>query len=103
MLPFIPFLLFVSAYSYAQDSIGFPKQKENFLSLNTVLEKNGWVVPKWAYLDSNILLCVIDSFNTDYKVRLSVQPHSIYLKGICFSPSQRNGQDRHITHCSAAT
>ena len=47
-------------------------------TLNMVWVKTGWVAAKMTYLDTNIVVKVVDSTKDDYKVQLS-KNHYAYL------------------------
>ena len=58
---------------------------------------------KMGYLDSNVLVKIVDSFNTDYKVRLSAQ-HSAYIAktSVLLLGKQANRPLIHNTHLSGS-
>ncbi|HEY4062402.1 MAG TPA: N-acetylmuramoyl-L-alanine amidase [Puia sp.] len=58
---------------------------------------------KLGYLDSNILVRIVDSFKTDYKVRLSVQ-HAAYIAktSVILLYKQANLPVAHNTHLSGS-
>ena len=64
-------LVFLSIQSYAQDSTFFVRTTGPmpFMEYGPGDDRLGGA--KMTYLDSNLLLKVVDSFNTDYKVQLS--------------------------------
>ena len=51
---------------------------------------------KMTYLDSNVILKVVDSFKTDYKVQLS-QLHSAYIDKNNVSKAEVVKQEQHLT------
>ncbi len=71
------FLLF-SVCAYSQDSIWLSKTKGKFPFLEYGIGEERLGGAKIGYLDSNVLLYIIDSFTTDYKVRLSTN-HTAYI------------------------
>jgi N-acetylmuramoyl-L-alanine amidase len=72
------FLLMYAFRGTAQDGSFYVRTKGNlpFLEYGTGDDRLGGA--KMTYIDSNVLLKVIDSFNTDYKVRLS-QSFTAYI------------------------
>ena len=56
---------------------------------------------KMNYLDSNILVKIVDSFNTDYKIRLSAQHYAYIAKGsVLLVGKQANRPVPHNPHLS---
>jgi len=56
---------------------------------------------KMGFLDSNVLVRVVDSFNTDYKVRLSSQHYAYIAKtSLVLQGKQANGWVAHNPHLS---
>ncbi len=80
MLRWIFFMLFFfpGLFTFSQDSVWLARTtgKLPFLEYGIGDDRLGGA--KMGYLDSNILVKIIDSFNTDYKVQLS-KYHSAYL------------------------
>ena len=75
---FSVFLLINSSFLFSQDSILFVRTigKLPFIEYGIGDDRLGGA--KMTYLDSNILLKIVDSFKTDYKVQLS-KYHSGYI------------------------
>jgi len=63
---------------FSQDSIWIARAKGKLPFLEYGIGDDRLGGAKMGYIDSNILLVVVDSFNTDYKVRLSTY-HSAYI------------------------
>ena len=58
---------------------------------------------KMGYLDSNILIKIVDSFNTDYKVRLSTQHYAYIAKTSVELLGKQSGRPMaHNTHLTGA-
>ncbi|HEY4337947.1 MAG TPA: N-acetylmuramoyl-L-alanine amidase [Puia sp.] len=56
---------------------------------------------KMGFLDSNVLVRVVDSFNTDYKIRLSSQHYAYIAKtSLVLQGKQANGAVAHNPHLS---
>src|ERR1700733_8416989 len=73
------FLFILTSHSsFSQDSVWYARTtgKLPFMEYGIGDDRLGGA--KLGYLDSNILVKIVDSFNTDYKVRLSAQ-HSAYI------------------------
>jgi N-acetylmuramoyl-L-alanine amidase len=97
------FLLTGQAFTlFSQDSILFARTtgKLPFLEYGIGDDRLGGA--KMTYLDSNIMLKIVDSFKTDYKVQLS-KYHSAYIskENVVLLNKQVNRPPAHNTHLSA--
>jgi len=73
------FLFFIIVYKgFSQDSIWIARTKGKFPFLEYGIGDERLGGAKMGYVDSNIVIRIIDSFGTDYKVKLSVH-HSAYI------------------------
>ena len=70
--------LFVSETVFGQDSIWLAKTQGKYAFLEYGIGDERLGGAKMGYLDSNVLLKIVDSFFTDYKVKLSAA-HSAYI------------------------
>jgi len=78
---FLYLLLLGSAVSAcAQDSIWLARTKGPYVFMEYGIGDDRLGGAKMGFLDSNILMKVVDSFNTDYKVRLSTQHYAYIAK-----------------------
>ena len=78
-------LLLVSFTTQAQQSSFYGRTTGQLPYLEYGLGDDRLGGAKMGYLDTNVLMQVIDSFNNDYKVKLSAQ-HVAYLPKLNFSP-----------------
>lgn len=90
-------------YSFSQDSIWIARStgKLPFIEYGIGDDRLGGA--KMGYIDSNILLKIVDSFKTDYKVQLS-KFHSGYIakESVVLIGKQANKQIIHNTHLSGS-
>ena len=96
-------LLLPGRYCFGQDSIWLARTtgKLPFMEYGIGDDRLGGA--KLGYLDSNVLVKIVDSFNTDYKVRLSAQ-HSAYIAktSVLLLGKQVNRPLIHNTHLSGS-
>ena len=94
-------LLLNSSFSFSQDSVWYAKTtgKLPFIEYGIGDDRLGGA--KMLYIDSNVLLKVVDSFKTDYKVQLS-KFHSGYIakESVVLINKQINKPIIHNTHLS---
>jgi N-acetylmuramoyl-L-alanine amidase len=99
---YIVFLLH-SSVCVAQDSLWLARTtgKLPFIEYGIGDDRLGGA--KIGYLDSNILVKIVDSFNTDYKIRLSAQ-HAAYIAktSVVLLNKQANRPVIHNTHLSGS-
>jgi len=91
--PFI-FLLLVIQNLHAQPIVGRTTGQLPFLEYGLGDDRLGGA--KMTYLDSNVLMKVVDSFNTDYKVQLS-NNHFAYLAKQSFKVDTSKFQPYYLT------
>jgi N-acetylmuramoyl-L-alanine amidase len=72
------FLVFIKFPSYSQDSIWVAKSTGQLPFIEYGIGDDRLGGAKMCYIDSNIILKIVDSFKTDYKVQLS-KYHSGYI------------------------
>jgi N-acetylmuramoyl-L-alanine amidase len=70
--------ILIAASGYSQDSVWWARTTGKFPFMEYGIGDDRLGGAKMGYLDSNILVRIVDSFNTDYKVRLSAS-HSAYI------------------------
>lgn len=87
-------LLVLSQKLFAQNNIGRTTGQLPFLEYGLGDDRLGGA--KMGYLDSNVLVKVVDSVNTDYKVQLS-QNHFAYLAKTSFKPDTAKLQPYYLT------
>lgn len=92
-LSFIFFLL-IFQNSHAQQIVGRTTGQLPFLEYGLGDDRLGGA--KMTYLDSNVLIKVVDSFNTDYKVQLSYN-HFAYLAKQSFRVDTSKVQPYYLT------
>lgn len=74
-------LLFRSALSvHAQDSLWLARTKGPYVFMEYGIGDDRLGGAKMGFLDSNILVKIVDSFNTDYKIRLSTLHYAYIAK-----------------------
>jgi N-acetylmuramoyl-L-alanine amidase len=99
---FSVFFFLYSSYLFSQDSILLVKTtgKLPFIEYGIGDDRLGGA--KMTYLDSNIMLKVVDSFKTDYKVQLS-KYHSAYIakENVIVLKKQINKLVIHNSHLSS--
>ena len=80
MRRFVVYTLFflIAGSAWSQDSIWLARTTGKFPFMEYGIGDDRLGGAKMGYLDSNILVRIVDSFNTDYKVRLSAG-HSAYI------------------------
>lgn len=88
------FLLLISQVLHAQQIIGRTTGQLPFLEYGLGDDRLGGA--KMTYLDSNVLIKVVDSFNTDYKVQLS-NNHFAYLAKQSFKVDTSKLQPYYLT------
>lgn len=96
------FMLSVAAIAgHAQDSIWLARTTGELPFMEYGIGDDRLGGAKIGYLDSNILVDVVDSFNTDYKVRLSTY-HSAYIakSSVVLLAKVANRPVRHNPHLS---
>jgi N-acetylmuramoyl-L-alanine amidase len=93
----------ISQASVSQDSVWWARTtgKLPFMEYGIGDDRLGGA--KIGYLDSNILVKIVDSFNTDYKIRLSAL-HSAYIAktSVVLLNKQPNRPPSHNTHLSGS-
>jgi N-acetylmuramoyl-L-alanine amidase len=78
---FLYLFLAASAIStHAQDSVRLARTKGPYVFMEFGIGDDRLGGAKMGFLDSNILLRIVDSFNTDYKVRLSTLHYAYIAK-----------------------
>lgn len=97
-------LLLDFSLGFAQDSVWFARTtgKRSYLVYGIGEDRLGGA--KMGVLDSNILVRVVDSFRTDYKIQLS-RFHSAYISKTSVVPvggKQANPRITHNTHLSGS-
>src|ERR1700761_170613 len=70
--------LLLTAAGYTQDSVWLARTTGPLPFMEYGIGDDRLGGAKIGYLDSNVIVRIVDSFNTDYKVRLSVN-HSAYI------------------------
>ena len=90
-------------FGFSQDSIWIARAKGKLPFLEYGIGDDRLGGAKMGYIDSNILLVVVDSFNTDYKVRLSAY-HSAYIakENISLLHKEANRRIAHNTNLSGS-
>lgn len=87
--------------AFSQDSIWYARTtgKLPFMEYGIGDDRLGGA--KMGYLDSNVLIKIIDSFSSDYKIRLSAA-HSAYIAktSVVLQKKEANGPIAHNTHLS---
>jgi N-acetylmuramoyl-L-alanine amidase len=96
------FLFLIKSFiSFSQDSVWYARStgKIPFLEYGIGDDRLGGA--KMTYIDSNILLKIVDSFKTDYKVQLS-KYHSAYIakESVILIHKQANKPAAHNPHLS---
>lgn len=64
----------------AQDSLWLARTKGPYVFINYGIGQDRLGGAKMGFLDSNILVKVVDSFNTDYKIKLSTRHYAYIAK-----------------------
>ena len=102
-LPVFLLLLWHGLSSYSQDSIWLARTKGPLPFLEYGIGDDRLGGAKMSYLDSNILVRIVDSFNTDYKVRLS-NLHTAYIAktSVELLGKQSGRPAAHNTHLTGA-
>lgn len=77
---------------YSQDSVWLARTKGPLPFMEYGIGDDRLGGAKMTYLDSNILVRVVDSFNTDYKIRLSSQHYAYIAKGSLTLESKASGK-----------
>jgi len=75
---YILFFLVTAPAAWSQDSLWLARTTGKLVFMEYGIGDDRLGGAKMGYLDSNILVKIVDSFNTDYKVRLSAG-HSAYI------------------------
>jgi N-acetylmuramoyl-L-alanine amidase len=90
-------------FGFSQDSIWIARAKGKLPFLEYGIGDDRLGGAKMGYIDSNILLVVVDSFNTDYKVRLSAY-HSAYItkENVSLIHKEANRRIAHNTNLSGS-
>jgi N-acetylmuramoyl-L-alanine amidase len=105
MRRFILLLFFIGfvCTGFSQDSIWFARTKGKWPFLEYGIGDDRLGGAKMGYIDSNILLVVVDSFNTDYKVRLSTY-HTAYIakESVTLLRKEVNRKTVHNTNLSGS-
>jgi N-acetylmuramoyl-L-alanine amidase len=70
--------IMIAVPGYSQDSVWWARTTGKFPFMEYGIGDDRLGGAKMGYLDSNILVRIVDSFNTDYKVKLSAS-HSAYI------------------------
>lgn len=70
--------IIIAVPGYAQDSVWWARTTGKFPFMEYGIGDDRLGGAKMGYLDSNVLVRIVDSFNTDYKVKLSAS-HSAYI------------------------
>ena len=96
----IGFWLLLLAYSAsAQDSLWLARTTGPIPFMEYGIGDDRLGGAKMGYLDSNVLVKIVDSFNTDYKVRLSSQHYAYIAKtSLVLQGKQANGPIAHNPH-----
>ena len=98
---FFIFLLLNYIFSFSQDSVWYAKTtgKLSFIEYGIGDDRLGGA--KMLYIDSNVLIKIVDSFKTDYKIQLS-KFHSGYIakESVVLINKQINKPVIHNTHLS---
>src|ERR1700712_2284367 len=68
----------ITSPAWSQDSLWLARTTGKLVFMEYGIGDDRLGGAKMGYLDSNILVKIVDSFNTDYKVRLSAG-HSAYI------------------------
>jgi len=93
------FLLLLANASTAQDSIWLARTTGALPFMEYGIGDDRLGGAKMAFLDSNVLVRVVDSFNTDYKVRLSNQHYAYIAKSsLALQGKLANGPVAHNPH-----
>jgi N-acetylmuramoyl-L-alanine amidase len=90
-------------FSYSQDSVWIARTKGPLPFMEYGIGDDRLGGAKLGYLDSNILVKIVDSFNTDYKIRLS-SLHSAYIAktSVTLLNRQANRPVAHNAHLSGS-
>src|SRR5690242_20469419 len=81
----------------AQDSVWLARTTGKFPFMEYGIGDDRLGGAKMGFLDSNVLVKIVDSFATDYKIQLSTA-HSAYIAKTSVIPFLRKQTTRHITH-----
>lgn len=95
-LVFVLFLAGISSLAIAQQNYFYVKTTDSLPYLNYGLGTDRLGGAKMTFLDSNIVLKVVDSFNTQYKVQLS-KYHSAWIEKEKTSPIVGVDVPQHLT------
>lgn len=103
MRPIIIYTLLILLASpvFSQDSVWWARTTGKFPFMEYGIGDDRLGGAKLGYLDSNVLVKIVDSFNTDYKVRLSLS-HTAYIAktGVVLQNKQSARILPHNTHLS---
>jgi len=94
-------LLLLASFGFSQDSLWLGRTTGPLPFMEYGIGDDRLGGAKMGYLDSNILVKIVDSFNTDYKVKLSAT-HSAYIAKTSVVPFFKQAAHRvaHNTHLS---
>jgi N-acetylmuramoyl-L-alanine amidase len=92
-----------SLSSFSQDSVWWARTTGKFPFMEYGIGDDRLGGAKMGFLDSNVLVKIIDSFNTDYKIRLSAA-HSAYIAKTSVVPFHKEAVHRmaHNAHLSGS-
>ena len=97
------FLLLVTSAAFSQDSIWLARTTGQLPFMEYGIGDDRLGGAKMGFLDSNVLVRIVDSFKTDYKVRLSSQHYAYIAKtSLVLQGKQANGAIAHNPHLSGS-
>src|SRR5258708_17569645 len=96
-------LLLLTGAGFSQDSIWMARTTGQLPFMEYGIGDDRLGGAKMGYLDSNVLVKIVDSFNTDYKVRLSSQHYAYIAKtSLVMQGKQANRPAPHNPHLSGS-
>ena len=94
-------LLLQAVAAWSQDSVRLARTTGELPSIEYGIGDDRLGGAKIGYLDSNILVRIVDSFNTDYKIRLSTLHYAYIAKtSVVLLGKQSNRPPANNTHLS---
>src|SRR5579859_1270098 len=96
-------LAFPVLSGFSQDSIWLARTKGQLPFMEYGIGDDRLGGAKMGFLDSNVLVKIVDSFNTDYKVRLSAQHYAYIAKTSVALQGKQSGRPiAHNPHLSGS-
>src|SRR6201991_1635192 len=94
-------LILMASPGFSQDSVWWARTTGKFPFMEYGIGDDRLGGAKMGFLDSNVLVKIVDSFKTDYKVRLSSQHYAYIAKSsLILLGKQSNGAIAHNPHLS---